>query len=80
MNDIAPYTEQTPDTSWSSSEASLQAALCSADSGRIDGGGGEGGEGALNIQKCRVNKHALCIICMRISWEFRVSTFLKVLL
>lgn len=40
MNDIAPYTEQTPDTSWSSSEASLQAALYSADSGRIDGGGG----------------------------------------
>lgn len=43
MNDIAPYTEQTPDTSWSSSEASLQAALCSTDSGRMSfflGGGG----------------------------------------
>lgn len=42
MNDIAPYSEQTPDTSWSSSEASLQAALCSADSGRMGEGGGGG--------------------------------------
>lgn len=40
MNDIAPYTEQTPDTSWSSSEASSQPALCFADSGRMGGGGG----------------------------------------